>query len=238
MIDHRSWLVLPTYNEADNIEAVLGEIIEVFPGRIVVVDDRSPDGTGPRVEALRSRWPQVELLPRASKLGLGSAYRQGLQVVLDRGADYIFHLDADGSHDPSRLPAMRQALDRADLVLASRYIRGGHFNISWHRKWISLFGNYYLRLLLGWSIHDWSTGYKGWRADMLRQVLAASPRATGYAWLMETTWLAKQLGGRITELPLQFRERRAGQSKFSWVIAREDLMVAWRLHHRRLASRP
>lgn len=227
------WIVLPTYNEAENIGTIVGALRHLITGDILVVDDGSPDGTGRLVEGMAATDRSIHLLQRSEKLGLGSAYRQGFQYALDRGATVVVQMDADGSHDPTLVPAMVEALDRADLVLGSRYVAGGKFPIAWYRRWISVCGNVYIRLLLGWSVRDWSTGFKAWRADVLPALLAQPPQGHGYAWLMEMTWLARRSGLRIVELPLVFRDRQAGRSKFSWRIALEDLSLAWRLARQR-----
>lgn len=228
-----TWIVLPTYNEAANIGLVIDAIRRQLSSEILVVDDGSPDDTGRLVEALRADDQHLHILHRAGKLGLGSAYREGFRMALDHGATTIVQMDADGSHDPQDIPGLIAALDQADLVLASRYVKGGQFPIVWYRRWISTCGNLYIRLLLGWSIHDWSTGYKAWRAAALAPILARPAQGQGYAWLMEMTWLARQAGLRIVERPLVFRERHGGQSKFSWRIAAEDIGLAWRLARQR-----
>lgn len=227
-----TWVVLPTYNEAANIADVIQRVLAIVPAEILVVDDNSPDGTGQIVDHLAATDKHIHIIHRAGKLGFGSAYQDGFQRALERGAETVVQLDADGSHDPVLIPEMISALAQADLVLASRYVSGGRFPIVWHRRVISLIGNWYIRLMLGWAVHDWSTGYKVWRADLLRRVLAEPKQGVGYAWLMETTWIARRLGGRIREIPLVFRERQGGQSKFSWRIAAEDLSLAWKLSHR------
>lgn len=225
-----TWVVLPTYNEVGNLEALLEKVFNLIDCRVLIVDDHSPDGTGELAERLRRRRPGLTVLHRPGKAGLGSAYRDGFRLALTNGARRIIQMDADGSHDPALLPVLLAALDRADLALGSRYVAGGSFTIAWHRRWVSLLGNLYIRALLGWSIRDWSTGYKAWRADFLKRALAERNTAVGYAWLMEMTWLAKRLSGRIVEVPLRFRERTSGRSKFTWRIAAEDLRLAWRLH--------
>lgn len=230
-----TWIVLPTYNEVGNIEGLLANLFALVDGHVLVVDDASPDGTGALVERLRTHWPGLAVLHRPAKAGLGSAYRDGFRYALERGADRVVQMDADGSHDPQLVPVMLLELDHADLVLASRYIAGGAFPIAWHRRWISLLGNIYIRSLIGWRIRDWSTGFKAWRGPLLQRVIDQPNAAVGYAWLMETTWLAKQLGARIIEVPLVFKERGSGVSKFTWRIALEDLHLAWRLRTRRLA---
>lgn len=224
------WIVIPTYNERSTIAALIQRIRRQQTGDILVVDDSSPDGTSQAVEGLRQSDPHLHLLTRPLKTGLAAAYRDGLRLALDRGADPIIHLDADGSHDPSLMAGMIDRLADADLVIASRYVPGGSLDIPWYRRWISQIGNLYIRILLGGSVHDWSTGYKAWRAETLRPTLAAAQRAVGYAWLIETTWQAVRLGARVVEVPLRFADRRQGQSKFSWAIMREDIRLAWRLH--------
>lgn len=229
-----TWVVLPTYNEAENIVAMIEAVRRVVDTDILVVDDGSPDGTGRVVDELATVQPKIHVLHRSGKMGLGSAYRQGFQYALDHGATTVIQMDADGSHDPQLIPRMVAALGDVDLVLGSRYISGGRFPIVWYRRWISTCGNLYIRLLLGWSVHDWSTGYKAWRAAVLPGLLALATTSQGYAWLMEMTWASRQSRLRITEVPLVFLERLAGRSKFTWRIAAEDIRVAWRLARRRV----
>lgn len=227
-----TWVVIPTYNEAENITRQL-ELVLAVPGvEVLVVDDSSPDGTGEIVDRLRASEPRLHVLHRVGKLGLGSAYQDGFRYALNHGPSYVIQMDADGSHDPGLIPVILQRLHDVDLILCSRYVSGGKFPIVWYRRWISTIGNIYIRCLLGWPICDWSTGYKGWRSEALRAVLSQPTAGVGYAWLMEMTWLARRQGLRIAELPLVFLERRGGVSKFSWRIALEDLRLAWILHWR------
>lgn len=224
-----SWIVLPTYNEAATVADHLRELRQFFSGEVLIVDDNSPDGTGAIVNELLLHDPHLHILHRSGKLGFGSAYVDGFRYALDRGAEVVGQMDADGSHDPAILPEMMQKLENADLILGSRYVRGGSFPIAWYRRWISTMGNIYIRLMLGWSVHDWSTGYKLWRAETLRRILSRPTQGHGYAWLMEMTYLAQSQQQRIIEVPLRFRERRGGESKFSWRIAMEDITLAWKL---------
>lgn len=226
------WIVTPTYNERDNLQPFLAQVSAAIDGRIVIVDDNSPDGTGPAAEQLRQTYTQLDVLHRPGKAGLGTAYVEGFRYALDRGADVIVQLDTDLSHPPEIIPKLVQALETADLAIASRYVHGGSMHIAWYRQWISAVGNMYIRALLGWGIRDWSTGFKAWRADLVRQLLSQHTDARGYAWLMEMTWRARQAHARIVELPLQFAERNAGESKFSFGIAMEDLRLAWALRRR------
>ena len=227
------WIVIPTYNERQTIAILLDRLASAGPAEILVVDDNSPDGTSQLIEQLQTDNPHLHLLHRPRKDGLSSAYHQGLQAALDGGADHVIHLDADGSHDPALIGRMRQALETADMVLASRYVAGGSLDIPAHRRWISSIGNWYMRFLLGRHIHDWSTGYKAWRSQLLKQVLDQSWQTVGYACLIEMSWLALRLGGQVTEVPLRFVDRQAGESKFSLGIMLEDLRVAGRLWVRR-----
>lgn len=199
---------------------------------VLIVDDNSPDGTGQAAEDLRARWPRVQVLHRQRKEGLGPAYRHGFQTVLDMGATTIIQMDADGSHPPALLPRLEAQLATHDFALASRYIPGGSMKIDPWRRLVSAIGNEYLRAMLGPSIHDWSTGYKAWRATTLRPLLARPAQSAGYAWLMEMNWLALQSGATVAEVPLVFLERMSGRSKFNWQIVWEDIRVAWRLRRR------
>lgn len=234
-----TWIVTPTYNERANIGTLIRTIRTVLPvGEILVVDDSSPDGTGALVETLAVDDVHLHILHRSTKAGLGAAYVAGLQFALAQGAQHIVHLDADGSHPPELIPRMLAGLQAADLIIASRYTSGGSMNIEWHRRLISALGNGYIRLLLGRTVTDWSTGFKAWRAPCLAEALAAQPHASGYAWLMEMSWLAVQSGAKVVEVPLPFRSRTQGRSKFSLRIALEDLRLAWNLHRRTLARKP
>lgn len=228
-----TWIVLPTYNEASTLPALYEHLRRVTDANLLVVDDGSPDGTGDLAERLAIRDTSVHVLHRSGKLGLGSAYRDGFRYALERGATTVVQMDADGSHDPDLLPRLLKTLEAADVVLASRYVPGGSFPIAWYRRIISTAGNIYIRALLGWRVRDWSTGYKVWRSEFLQRVMDCRMEGHGYAWLMEMTWLAKRLGGRVVEVPLVFRERQGGDSKFSWQIAAEDITLAWKLWRRR-----
>lgn len=229
------WIVTPTYNERDNLHQLLAKLRQVSGVDVLIVDDNSPDGTGQLADQLATEWPRLHVLHRPGKAGLGPAYQAGFAYALERGATAVVQMDADLSHPPELIESLVRALDDHDLAIASRYIRGGRMNIAWLRQMISLVGNAYIRVLLGWGIHDWSTGFKAWRAELLRQLLTTPSRGQGYAWLMEMTWRARQAHARIVEVPLVFTERQAGASKFSLTIALEDLRLAWRL---RWSGRP
>lgn len=227
------WIVVPTYNERANVPVLLDRIFSAGSWHVLIVDDASPDGTGQLAEELRSRFPNLHVLHRAVKRGLGPAYRHGLAEALRHGAEIVVHCDADLSHPPELIPRLVRRLDRADLVIASRYVSGGRINIDWRRRWISRVGNAYIRLMLGWGVRDWSTGFKAWRGDTLRDVLAAPLTTTGYACLMEMTWWARKRGARVAEEPLEFIDRTTGESKFTLGIVLEDITMAWRLRRNR-----
>lgn len=228
----RIWVVVPTYNEADNLADLLAGIFRRPDLQVLIVDDTSPDGTGQLAESLRARWPNLQVLHRPRKTGLSDAYREGLQMAVAAGADQVVHLDADGSHDPAVIPELLAAIATSDVAIGSRYIRGGQLAIPWHRKWISVIGNSYLRWLLGSELHDWSSGFKAWRRPALQMALAQPWPTRGYACLLVMSWLAKQSGARFTEVPIHFADRQRGASKFSLAIMLEDLWMAWKLRHR------
>lgn len=221
-------VVLPTYNERENIERV-GRAILARPSqpRLLVVDDGSPDGTADIVTDLGREFPgRVTLLARSGKSGLGRAYAAGFENALAEGdADVIVQMDADGSHDPADIDRLVAALDGADVALGSRYIPGGSVS-GWsrHREFISRGGNRYARLLLGTSLRDLTGGFKAWRAECLAKLDAATTASDGYAFQIEMTMRALREGARVVEVPIVFHERVAGTSKMSTRIAVEALL--------------
>jgi dolichol-phosphate mannosyltransferase len=231
-----NWVVIPTYNEKENLEKLLMGVFVLPDIHVLVVDDNSPDGTGQLADALQARWPHLKVLHRPHKSGLSDAYREGLQAAVDAGATIVMHMDADGSHQPIALTQLLSALGDADVAIGSRYIRGGQLAIPWYRRWISSIGNLYLRLVLGPVCHDWSSGFKAWRVEALRGVLNQPWPTTGYACLVVMSWLSKESGARIREVPINFTDRQQGDSKFSLSIMLEDLWVPWKLRQSRLAQ--
>ena len=230
-MDGSVWVILPTYDEAENLEAVVGGIRASLPeAQILVVDDNSPDGTGQLAEAMG-----VDVLHRPGKAGLGCAYIAGFAHALDGGAGYVIEMDADLSHDPADLPRLVEpALDGADLVLGSRYVAGGGIeNWGLDRRVLSRLGCSYARRVLGVQVRDLTGGFKCFRASALRAIEFESAVATGYAFQVELTWRALTLGLQVTEVPIRFRERRRGESKMSAHIARE---AAWRVPALRYGS--
>jgi dolichol-phosphate mannosyltransferase len=231
------WLVLPTYDEAANLEAVVAAIRERLPAerRLLIVDDNSPDGTGEIAERLAAEHADVSVLHRERKQGLGPAYVAGFREALAGGAELIAQMDADFSHDPADLPRMLAAAERADLVLGSRYVEGGGI-AEWGptRRLISRGGSGYARALLGVGIRDLTGGFKVFRRAVLEAIGLEQIASLGYAFQIETTYRAVRAGFRVVEVPIVFRDRRVGDSKMSGAIVLE---AALRVPMMRLARR-
>jgi dolichol-phosphate mannosyltransferase len=224
-------VVIPTYNESENIERILQRIHESLPeAGILVVDDGSPDGTGDMVKAAAALLPDVHLLSRNEKSGLGSAYRAGFAWGLDRGYDVFVEMDADFSHDPGALPSIVAPLAEGyDLSIGSRYIEGGSIpNWAWHRHALSLGGNRYASRMLGLDVADATAGFRAYSARILQQLDLDKIRAEGYGFQIEMTYRAKEHGAAITEVPISFVDRAAGESKMSSTIVVEAFgLVTW-----------
>jgi dolichol-phosphate mannosyltransferase len=232
----QAWIVIPTYNEAENLPALVAAVRAAIPASILVVDDNSPDGTGRLADGLAAAHADVHVLHRPAKAGLAAAYVAGFERALAAGADYVMEMDADFSHDPADLPRLLEAARAgADIVLGSRYVPGGGVEgWSLDRQILSRAGGLYARLVLGSSVRDLTGGFKCFRADALRTIGLDALASDGYAFQVETTYLATRAGLRIEELPIVFRERRAGRSKMSPAIAAEAI---WRIPGIRLAAR-
>ncbi len=219
------YLVIPTYNEKANIAGLVERIfaLAVNDLHILVVDDNSPDGTGNLVEELKTHYPNLEILHRQKKAGLGRAYLAGFSYALKQGADYIFEMDADFSHDPKYLPDFLRAITSADLVIGSRYINGGGVsNWSMLRRLISRFGNAYARLILSLPYQDLTGGFKCYRRKVLETIGFSDVSSVGYNFQIETTYQAHLAGFKIVEIPIIFVERASGKSKFSLKIMVES----------------
>ncbi len=224
-------VVVPTYNERENIAALIPQILAIPYLNILVVDDASPDGTGDVVAALARDEPRISLLRRSGKLGLGTAYLAGFRQALTDGADFIFEMDADFSHDPRYLPELlRAAQERFDLVLGSRYVAGGG-TTDWGaiRQFISRGGNVYARAILGMPVLDATGGFRCYRRSVLETIDLDAVRSNGYAFQIELAYRASCAGFRIGEIPIVFPDRRIGQSKMSRAIVVEALITVWRL---------
>jgi dolichol-phosphate mannosyltransferase len=229
-------VVLPTYNEADNIERLVAALLDQLPtdARILIVDDASPDGTGRIADRLATVHRQVEVLHRPVKEGLGPAYVAGFERALVGDADLVVQMDADFSHDPADVPRLIAASRTADLVLGSRYVPdGGVAEWGALRRMISRAGSAYARIWLGLEIRDLTGGFKCFRREVLEVIGLGELSALGYAFQVETTYRAVQAGFRVTEVPIVFRDRRVGQSKMSRAIVAE---AAWRVPLLRLRA--
>jgi dolichol-phosphate mannosyltransferase len=222
------WVVLPTYNEIENLEGILGAITEALPqANVLVVDDGSPDGTGQLADTIAAREPRVSVLHRTSKEGLGPAYRAGFRWVLDRSdTEAVVQMDADFSHDPRDLPRLLAPLMvGADLVLGTRYVRGGGtIGWPWYRRLISRGGTTFARTVLLLPYRDLTGGYKAWRRELLDSIRLRDIGVNGYGFQVETTWWAHRRGARIAQVPITFRERTAGRSKMSGAIVGEAMV--------------
>ena len=232
-----AWLILPTYNEAVNIEpfvrAVLPELAEASSDhRILIVDDNSPDGTGRIADGLARELEAVEVLHRTLKEGLGVAYLAGFQRALDAGAELILEMDSDFSHSPADIPRLIRAAEDADLVLGSRYVAGGGVS-DWGvlRRALSRGGSWYARVILRVSVRDLTGGFKCFRREVLEALDLESVHAEGYGFQIELTYRALRAGFRVKEIPIVFRERQAGLSKMTARIAVE---AVWKVPALRL----
>jgi dolichol-phosphate mannosyltransferase len=236
-----TWVVLPTYDEADNIGPVTAAILDALPAaRILVVDDSSPDGTGAIADGLAATDQRIRVRHRAAKQGLGRAYLDGFRIALEGSASIVVQMDADFSHDPTTLPALIRPVvdDAADLVIGSRYTPGGGV-VDWGlgRRLISRGGSLFARTVLGLGPHDLTGGFKAWRAATLASVPFDGVHAGGYVFQIEMTFRASRLGARIREIPITFRDRRVGQSKMSRRIVVEALVVVLQLRLEDLRGR-
>jgi dolichol-phosphate mannosyltransferase len=239
-VSDRVLVVVPTYNEAENVERILGRLLSSVPeAHALVVDDGSPDGTGELAEKLATRDPRVHVLRRDRKAGLGPAYVAGFRWARDHGYDVIVEMDADGSHAPEQLPRLLAALGEADLVLGSRYLPGGRVE-DWplHRLLLSRLGNRYTRWLLRLPLSDATGGYRAARAELIDALPFDDVASQGYCFQVDWAWRAVRSGARVAEVPITFTERAFGRSKMSGPIVREALVrvTVWGLRDR-LADR-
>jgi dolichol-phosphate mannosyltransferase len=230
------WVVLPTYDERDNLELMADAILAALPeASLLVVDDASPDGTGELADTIAARQPRVSVLHRTGKEGLGVAYRDGFRWVLERSdTRAVVQMDADFSHDPDALPRLLAPLmGNADLVLGTRYMRGGAtVGWPWYRRLISRGGTMFARTVLLLPYRDLTGGFKAWRRELLDAIRLRETAGSGYGFQIETTWWAHRRGASIVQVPIVFRERTRGSSKMTGGIVREalTLVVRLRLH--------
>lgn len=227
----RSLVILPTYNEIENIETVLRLVRETVPqADILVIDDGSPDGTADRAEKLGADLGNIEVMRRPAKSGLGSAYRAGFRQGIERRYDVMVEMDSDLSHDPRVLASIIAPVEQgAQLAIGSRYVPGGVIpNWSWIRRKISRFGNLYARTVLGLKVNDATAGYRAYSRTALEAIDLDTVKADGYGFQIEMAYLVQRNGGRIVEVPIEFRDRELGTSKMSGRIVVEALLlVTW-----------
>ncbi len=237
-----TWLILPTYNEAGNVEALVRAALPRLAAatgpdghRVLIVDDSSPDGTGAIADRLASEVDAVEVLHRSAKEGLGRAYLAGFRRALDAGAELVLEMDSDFSHDPVDIPRLVEASRDADLVLGSRYVEGGGIvNWGFGRRLLSRGGSWYARTILGVPIRDLTGGFKCFRREVLERLQLAGVHAGGYVFQVELTYRTLKAGFRVREIPIVFHERREGASKMSGRIALE---AVWKVPALRWRSR-
>jgi dolichol-phosphate mannosyltransferase len=240
-------VIVPTYNERENLEPIVARVRAATPeAHLLIADDGSPDGTGEIADSLAASDPNVHVLHRRAKEGLGAAYLAGFGWGLEHGYDVLVEMDADGSHQPEQLPALLHALEGADLVIGSRWIAGGTVrNWPWRREVLSRGANTYTRLAMGSPVRDMTGGFRAFRADALRSLELQNVSSQGYCFQVDLAWRALLRGLRVVEVPITFVERERGNSKMSGAIVREALVnvTAWGLAHRgrqlaRLVRRP
>ena len=228
----RATVVIPTYNEIENIERIIREVLLAAPHvQILVVDDGSPDGTADKAEALGVELGHVTVLRRAQKNGLGNAYRAGLRTAIDNGAEICVQMDADLSHDPAVLPALLANVEHgADLAIGSRYVPGGQ-TVNWprRRRMLSRWGNRYAAGVLGLAVNDATAGYRAYSSAGLERMNFESVEADGYGFQVEMTYRLVSAGGKIVEFPISFQDRTEGISKMSGSIIQEALLLVMKL---------
>ncbi len=229
-------IVLPTFNEVDNFKKIVREILTVFrdnniDGNIIIVDDNSPDGTGIMAQRLSENLPkQLYVIDREAKMGLGSAYIAGFKKALFLGADYIFEMDADFSHNPHSIPSFLKAMQDSDLVIGSRYIDGGSTkNWELYRKLISRFGTLYAKTILRLEINDLTSGFRCYKRQVLEKINLDQIQSDGYSFQIEMAFKTKLAGFKIKEIPIVFADRKNGISKFSKKIFYEAFWIVWKL---------
>jgi dolichol-phosphate mannosyltransferase len=232
-------VILPTYNERDNLPAMVEALMRIVGIHLLVVDDGSPDGTGTLADELAStHGGRLRVLHRDAQRGLGRSYIDGMQEALRAGATVVCQMDADFSHDPTELPRLLEAAAEADLVIGSRYIPGGTLhNWPWHRVALSAFANWYVRGITRLPVRDSTSGFRVWRGELLSRLPLREVVSDGYAFQVEMAWHARAAGARIREVPIRFVERQQGASKLSGGVILESALLPWRLAARPRARR-
>ncbi len=235
----KAFVVIPTYNEKENVRSLTDAVIAQHPGiHILFVDDNSPDGTGAIIDELVAKNDRVHVLHRSGKLGLGSAYREGFKVALGMGADYLLEMDADFSHDPATLPLFLSAIQENDLVIGSRYLNGVSV-VNWpiRRLMLSYCASVYTRLVTGLQVRDCTSGFKCFRRSVIESIDLSRVTSDGYSFQIEMNYRCMEKGFRISEIPIIFIDRHAGSSKMSGSIVREAVLMVWKLRLNTLFSR-
>jgi dolichol-phosphate mannosyltransferase len=235
----RTLIVIPTYNEAENIGRLIPRVLEQDPSiDVLVVDDSSPDGTGTLVKGLQQGQPRIHLIERSGKLGLGTAYVAGFRFALARGYDFVFEMDSDFSHNPKEIPRFLERIRSADLVIGSRYSQGVRvLNWPMQRLLLSYSANVYTRLITGLPLSDATGGFKCFRREVLAAIDLDRIKSNGYAFQIEMSYKAWKKGFRLAETPIVFLDRRSGISKMSKAIIYEAFFMLWKLRLRGLMGR-
>ena len=234
MAEEKSLVIIPTYNELDNVRRLIPDIINKYHNLdVLIVDDNSPDGTGNYIKELAETDKRVKLIEREKKMGLGTAYIQGFKYALQNAYDFVFEMDADYSHDPSEIENFFTAVKEFDLVIGSRYLTGVNV-INWpmRRLMLSYFANFYTRVITGLHIHDATGGYKCYRRKVLEIINLDKISSNGYAFQIEMTYKAWKKGFKVGEIPIIFVDRVKGTSKMSRKIVREAVLMVWKLRIR------
>ena len=233
-------IIVPTYNERENLPVLTGQLMAYPNVSLLIVDDNSPDGTGALADALAREHPgRIEVMHRTNNRGLGRSYVDGILAMIDRPVDVICQMDADLSHDPRHLPALIEATAHADVVIGSRYVPGGEI-VNWpkRRRVLSRFANSYIRLVTRLSPRDCTSGYRCWRREALARVPIADLTSDGYSFLVEMLFAAAAAQLRVAEVPITFVERRLGLSKLTKAVLIESALTPWRLVGSRRTARP
>ncbi len=234
-----SLVIIPTYNEAANVEAVISMVLNTLDTLdVLIVDDNSPDGTGAIADAVALRQPRVHVLHRPGKLGLGTAYIAGFHYAVNRKYEYVFEMDADLSHDPAYIPDMLSAIEGADLVIGSRYLTGVNV-INWpmHRLLLSYFANMYARIVTGIPVRDLTSGFKCFRRRVLEALDLDAVVSEGYAFQIEMTFRCRQQGFQVREIPIVFTDRMHGATKMDKRVVYEAVLLVWKLRVLALMNR-
>ncbi len=227
----RPLVLVPTYNERDNLRPLVAALMAIDGVQVLIIDDNSPDGTAVEAESISAvSHGRVSVVRRSGLRGLGRSYIDGMAAALRTEATHICQMDADFSHDPSALPQLIAATDRADLVIGSRYVPGGEVG-NWpaHRVMLSAFANWYVRTITRLPVHDCTSGFRCWTRELLARLPLDRIVSDGYAFQVEMAWEARSAGGRIVEVPITFVERREGHSKMSGRVIAESVVLPWRL---------